>query len=122
MTLNCPQFQTFPASPRKLKVRAIHRRRTVASSDKFRLRFCPEDLLFLKLNISMEPGRADKDKHAEFELVPRLIGKRGCNMLPIQKIGAAARVRGRGQENNSLLSCKGESLKSIVACFRPNKA
>ncbi|CAE7172362.1 unnamed protein product, partial [Symbiodinium pilosum] len=28
----------------------------------------------------------DHDKHAEFELVPRLIGKRGCNMLPIQKI------------------------------------
>ena len=37
-----------------------------------------------------------QEKHAEFELVPRLIGKRGCNMLPIQNIGAAARVCGRG--------------------------
>ena len=38
----------------------------------------------------------DQEKHADFELVPRLIGKRGCNMMPIKKIGADVRVCGRG--------------------------
>ena len=38
----------------------------------------------------------DPDLHKEFELVPRVIGRGGCNMTPIWTTGAKARVRGRG--------------------------
>lgn len=64
----------------------------------------------------------DHEKHAEFELVPRLIGKRGCNMLPIQNIGAAARVCGRGSGYKEVHTADGqtiekdETLQLAVAC------
>jgi len=64
----------------------------------------------------------DHEKHAEFELVPRLIGKRGCNMLPIQNIGAAARVCGRGSgykeghTSDGQTVARDETLQLAVAC------
>lgn len=36
----------------------------------------------------------DPELHRDFELVPRLIGRQGCNMKPIYNTGAMAEVRG----------------------------
>ena len=36
----------------------------------------------------------DPEVHRDFELVPRLIGRQGCNMKPIYNTGAMAEVRG----------------------------
>lgn len=53
----------------------------------------------------------DQDKHSDFELVPRLIGKRGCNMLPIKRLGADVRVCGRGSGYLEIPAPSGELLE-----------
>eukprot|EP00439_Symbiodinium_sp_Y106_P010572 s2376_g1.t1 len=53
----------------------------------------------------------DQDKHSDFELVPRLIGKRGCNMLPIKRLGADVRVCGRGSGYLEIPAPTGELLE-----------
>ena len=63
----------------------------------------------------------DLEKHAEFELVPRLIGRRGCNMAPIYQTGAGARVRGRGSGYKEVKTPDGEfekdeTLRLAVSC------
>ena len=63
----------------------------------------------------------DLTKHADFELVPRLIGRRGCNMAPIYNTGAGARVRGRGSGYKEVRTPHGdyerdETLQLAVSC------
>ena len=63
----------------------------------------------------------DLENHADFELVPRLIGRRGCNMAPIYKTGAGARVRGRGSGYKEVKTSNGdfekdETLQLAVNC------
>ena len=97
----------------------------------------PPDATIIPSPPGLEPDRAlaksphdfkiiftgyDQDKHADFELVPRLIGKRGCNMLPIKKMGADIRVCGRGSgyleihlANGQLIE-RNEVLQVAVSC------
>ena len=63
----------------------------------------------------------DLKTHADFELVPRLIGRRGCNMAPIYNTGAGARVRGRGSGYKEVRTPCGdyerdETLQLAVSC------
>ena len=64
----------------------------------------------------------DHDKHADFELVPRVIGKGGCNMLPFPRMGASARVCGQGSglsESEANAGTHGEPddrLQLVVCC------
>ena len=65
----------------------------------------------------------DPGKHAEFELVPRLIGRAGCNMASIRtKTGAGVCVSGRGSGKleaaapNGELVERDEPLHMAVSC------
>ncbi|CAE7564332.1 unnamed protein product [Symbiodinium natans] len=67
----------------------------------------------------------DHDKHADFELVPRVIGKGGCNMLPFPRMGASARVCGQGSGlceieehpgHGDNQVDKNETLQLVVCC------
>ncbi|CAE7271980.1 unnamed protein product [Symbiodinium natans] len=64
----------------------------------------------------------DLEKHAAFELVPRLIGRNADNMKKIYKTGAGARVRGRGSGWKEVKSPHGncerdeEPLQLAVSC------
>jgi len=54
----------------------------------------------------------DPEKHADFDLVPRLIGRKGCNMVPIFSTGAKARVRGAGSGHFDSTSPNGEPAEA----------
>ncbi|CAE7407696.1 unnamed protein product [Symbiodinium pilosum] len=64
----------------------------------------------------------DHDKHADFELVPRVIGKGGCNMLPFPRMGASARVCGQGsgicevEAHGQNQIDEDETLQLVVCC------
>ncbi|CAE7218052.1 unnamed protein product [Symbiodinium natans] len=63
----------------------------------------------------------DLEKHAAFELVPRLIGRNADNMKKIYKTGAGARVCGRGSGWKEVKSPHGnyerdEPLQLVVSC------
>jgi len=67
----------------------------------------------------------DHEIHAAFELVPRLIGKGGRNMIPFPRMGAAARVCGRGSGYLEVQTADGQqcerddALQLAVACRTP---
>ena len=63
----------------------------------------------------------DLEKHGDFELVPRLIGRSGDNMKKIYRTGVDVRVRGRGSGWKEVKSPHGdyesdEPLQLAVAC------
>ena len=63
----------------------------------------------------------DPEKHAAFELVPRLIGRNGDNMKKIYRTGADVRVRGRGSGWKEVKSPRGnyesdEPLQLAASC------
>ena len=63
----------------------------------------------------------DLEKHAAFELVPRIIGRNGDNMKKIYRIGVDVRVRGRGSGWKEVKSPHGnyesdEPLQLAVSC------
>ena len=63
----------------------------------------------------------DLEKHADFELVPRLIGRNGDNMKKIYRTGVDVRVRGRGSGWKEVKSPHGnyesdEPLQLAVWC------
>jgi len=53
----------------------------------------------------------DPEQHSDFEMVPRLIGRQGCNMKPIYSTGAMARVwGGDGDMLQLAVSCDTEDV------------
>lgn len=53
----------------------------------------------------------DPEQHSDFEMVPRLIGRQGCNMKPIYSTGAMARVwGGDGDMLQLAVSCETEDV------------